>query len=121
MFSIPCFLKMRIVWFLNRACRSASFPSGAVYVRSSNMRALCACAIGSTGTTPRATKPRTNAAPIATAPYSFFMTRSFTDSAEERILGIVADNRGPFADSPFRDDSIAHIRVRLRERLCGCR
>src|SRR5881628_2638073 len=33
-----CLLKMRIVWFLNRAWSSGSLPSGAVYVRSSKTR-----------------------------------------------------------------------------------
>src|SRR5437879_8223948 len=68
-----CLLKMRIVWFLNRACSSGSLPSGAVYVRSSNTRrSPCACATGADGSTRPTARPARKT--IANPPRDFLFS-----------------------------------------------
>src|SRR5262245_25014481 len=88
---------------------------------------------------PRARNPRTNAALIAATPYSFFMTRSFNQEMQRRafpglslskaglrstsqirrkwILGILADDRRPFADAPSGHDPGTYVWIRLRKCL----
>src|SRR5947209_13618901 len=97
-----CLLKMRIVWFLNRACSSGSLPSGAVYVRSSNTRrSPCACATGADGSTRPTARPARKT--IANPPRDFL----FSDMGpllrgQHRVTRCVEAMEGAIvAQSPF--------------------